>query len=93
VNRAVDLGIPEHAHPAWLTLQQHLRHARQTPCAGPAGDDWTGSPAAQRRAAHACLECPVMDACAAYADTAAEQHGTWGGITAADRAHRREATT
>ena len=84
-------AVPAHARPAWQQLQQRLADHGPTPCAGPDRGDWTGSRAQQDRAAVRCLDCPVMVACAAYADTAAERRGTWGGYTPGQRAARREA--
>lgn len=83
-------AVPAHARPAWQQLQQQLATHGPTPCAGPSRDDWTGSASQQARAAVRCLDCPVIEACAAYADTAAEKHGTWGGYTPGQRAARRD---
>lgn len=81
-------AVPAPAVPAWLHLQQQLAQHGPTPCTGPARDDWTGTRAQQSLAADRCLDCPVMSACAAYAATAAEARGTWGGLTAEQRKRR-----
>lgn len=82
-----DLGVPEHAAPAWRALHEQIAHNGPTPCAGPDRDNWTGTAAQQERAAEACLECFAMVACAAYADTAHESTGVWGGLTSTERQH------
>ena len=84
-------AVPAHARQAWQQLQQALAEHGPTPCAGPSRDGWTGSRTQQDRAAARCLDCPVMLTCAAYADTYAEDRGTWGGYTAAQRRARRQA--
>lgn len=84
-------AVPDHAVTAWHQLHEQVTRSGPTPCAGPSRDDWTGSNSQQARAAVRCLDCPVIEACAAYADTAAERHSTWGGYSAAQRAARRRA--
>lgn len=84
-------AVPAHAVPAWQQLQQQLTEHGPTPCAGPDRNDWTGSTAQQARAADRCMDCPVLEACATYADTAAEKRGTWGGYSPGERAARRAA--
>lgn len=86
------LRVPDHARAEWDTLHAALEDAETPPpCAGDDRDDWTGAPARQARAADRCLDCPAMQACAAYARAAAEPTGTWGGLTARDRhAPRKE---
>ena len=87
MSRAVDLGVPVHALPAWHHLLDELTLAGETPCAGTGRDQWTGTERQQRTAANACMDCPALRACAEYAD--AERHGAWGGFTARERQHRR----
>jgi len=88
-----DLGVPEQALPAWTDLHSQIARSGPTPCAGPNRDEWTGTDRAQIRAAEACLECPAMVACAAYAEVADEDTGVWGGLTPRQRAeHRRSGT-
>lgn len=89
MSRAVDLGVPAHALPAWHRLLEELALAGETPCAGAGRDRWLGTEPQQRTAAEACMDCPVLRACADYADDAAEQHGVWGGYTARERTIRR----
>lgn len=89
MSRAVDLGVPVHAVPAWHRLLDELTLAGETPCAGAGRDRWTGTEQQQRTAAESCMDCPVLHACADYADAAGEQHGVWGGYTARERQHRR----
>ncbi|HLR93096.1 MAG TPA: WhiB family transcriptional regulator [Jiangellaceae bacterium] len=85
-------AVPAHAVTAWQQLQQQLADHGPTPCAGPSRDDWIGTRAQQARAADRCLDCPVIEACATYAETAPERYGTWGGYTPGQRATRREDT-
>lgn len=73
---------------AWHRLQDQVTRNGPTPCAGPDRDDWTGSNSQQARAADRCLDCPVLEACSAYAEIAAERSSTWGGYSAAQRAAR-----
>ncbi len=89
MSRAVDLGVPAHAVPAWHRLLDELAAVEETPCAGAGRDRWQGNGHQQRAAADACMSCPVLRACADYADAAGEQHGVWGGYTARERQHRR----
>lgn len=89
MSRAVDLGVPVHAVPAWHRLHAELTLAGETPCAGAGRDQWTGTKRQQRAAADACMSCPALRACAEYADAADEQHGVWGGYTARERQARR----
>lgn len=79
------IGVPLVALTPWLRLHDAIALAGGTPCAGPDRDDWTGTAPEQARAADACLDCPVMSACAAYADAAEERSGVWGGRTERDR--------
>lgn len=76
---AYTLRVPEHAFTLWLKLHEELLLSGPTPCAGSNRDDWTGTSKQQERAADACWDCPVLSACAAYANAADESHGVWGG--------------
>lgn len=89
MSRAADLGVPPEALTAWVRLHDALTRSQCTPCAGPGRDRWLGTEQEQRAAADACMDCPALRACAAYADAAGEQHGVWGGYTARERAIRR----
>lgn len=85
-------GVPAHALPAFLALHEQITRTGPTPCADVTIRDlWTGSQAEQTIAADRCIECPVMTACAAFAATAQEREGTYGGLTARQRNARREA--
>lgn len=79
------LGVPSHALPAWRELQEQITRNGSTPCAGPDRDDWTGTPAQQARAADACMDCPVLEACGYYAVTAGEVGAVWGGMRETER--------
>lgn len=80
------LGVPDHARTQWAVLGEALNNAGATaPCQGTAPDYWQGDAEDQAYAARACLDCPAMTACAAYALTAGEPAGTWGGLTSTDR--------
>lgn len=86
------LGVPAHAIAEWEALHEMLTASEITaPCtvADRDRDEWHGSRAQQVRAAAACLDCPAMIACAAYAATADELEGVWGGITQHERAEQR----
>jgi hypothetical protein len=49
-------------------------------------DVWFSDHARDRdAAARLCRTCPLREACAEYALTEREEHGVWGGTTAADR--------
>jgi WhiB family redox-sensing transcriptional regulator len=41
--------------------------------------------AREARAKAICARCPVIRECAAYALTAGERHGVWGGLSEQDR--------
>lgn len=79
------LGVPEHARAAWDNMHDQIRQAGTTPCAGPERDRWTGAPRDQAWAADQCLDCPALRACLAYATTADERDGVWGGTLPAER--------
>lgn len=87
-SRADDFGVPAHARTAWDHLHDLIARTGPTPCAGRHRDRWSGSVMDQAWAAEQCLDCPAMTACAAYADTATERHGVWGGLTARERGKR-----
>lgn len=58
------------------------------PCKG--GTEWhSDDPRLQRRAAELCEPCVLLPVCRAYAITAGERYGTWGGLTALDRKRLR----
>lgn len=80
-------GVPEHARPEWQALCEALESSPvPIPCQGTRSREWLDtSRAATTYAATACLDCPAMQACAAYALTAREESGVWGGMTEADR--------
>lgn len=85
------LGVPPHALTEWQALGEALDASpTPPPCAGADRDHWTGSNTQQRTAAERCLDCPAMQACAAYALTAREPYGTWGGLTPANRTTYRK---
>jgi WhiB family redox-sensing transcriptional regulator len=44
-----------------------------------------GREAREARAKAICARCPVIRECAAYALTAGERHGVWGGLSEQDR--------
>ncbi|PZP17071.1 MAG: hypothetical protein DI611_03910 [Brachybacterium faecium] len=82
-------AVPAHALDAWESLHRQILDTGPTPCAGAGRDRWTGTEQQQRTAADACMDCAVLRQCAAYADTADEREGTWGGYTARERQIRR----
>lgn len=95
-NLGTILGIPPAAAPAWVALTVALdRMADQgrTPVCVRRPDDWASEAPtrARRAAAEACGHCPVMRACAAYADVAGERCHVWGGIDRTPPPKRREA--
>lgn len=78
-------AVPTHARPAWDELHARILATGPTPCAGPDRNDWLGTAQQQNRAARACFDCPVLEACTRYAITAPEPEGVWGGLTPAER--------
>lgn len=87
-----ELGVPDYALTAWEALHEALDRSEITaPCTvvDRDRDEWHGSRPQQVRAAAACLDCPAMVACAAYAAAADELEGVWGGITQHERAEQR----
>lgn len=86
------LGVPDHARTEWEALGAALDESGvPAPCQGTDPDRWAGrdamgAPSSHDRAASdACLDCPAMIACAAYALAAGERHGVWGGMSASER--------
>jgi hypothetical protein len=65
------------------------RGGQVVPCLGHR-DTWTAADAAtQKAAARACLDCPALDACAAYVTAHPEPTGTWAGLTEYQRAKQQ----
>ena len=82
-------AVPEHARAAWDHMHRQIIATGPTPCADvTVRDEWTGTPAEQRSAADACLDCLVLEQCLDYALTADEDTGIWGGLTPAERSKR-----
>lgn len=79
--------IPAGAESAWARLQDEAaRSPVVVPCAGYGWRLWhSEDDEEQAAAARACLDCPVMVLCDAYASTAGERWGVWGGVTEKDR--------
>jgi WhiB family redox-sensing transcriptional regulator len=73
----------------WPLRSWRLRAAcRQVDSAVFFSPDGERGPARQVREARAkaiCARCPVIRECAAYAITAGERHGVWGGLSERDR--------
>jgi hypothetical protein len=82
------LGVPPRAADAYAALRAQIALTGPTPCAA-APDAWTGSPREQETAASACQDCAALAHCYRYAAQADELEGTWGGLTATERAKRR----
>jgi len=58
----------------------------QHPVCEDSPEQWfSSSPAERATAAEACAFCPCLAACAAYANTAGEKFGVWGGTDRTDR--------
>jgi len=67
-----------HAYRALLTATRGI----VTPCDDGQGTEWfSDDEQQQQRAAQLCQTCPAIQACAAYAITAGETTGVWGGTT------------
>lgn len=67
-------------------IAQALEKGETLPCIATPSLDWISEdPAAQARAATACLPCPLAAQCATYARTFKEPQGVWGGTTPTDR--------
>lgn len=74
----------------WLALQEVLEPHRPLPCESDAGS-WTADDSrAQRYAAHACLDCPVMWPCRAYGLKYPDERGAYGGLTYRERQPRKQ---
>ncbi|TDP78441.1 transcription factor WhiB [Brachybacterium sp. AG952] len=82
------------AEAAWARLRDGVATAPTVvPCAGAGRPLWhSESETEQGAAARACLECPVMVLCDAYASTADERSGVWGGWTEKERRRARRRT-
>lgn len=85
------LGVPSHALTEWRTLSTALDNSSAPiPCQGTRSADWQSSaPRLVDFATRACLDCPAMQACGAYAIAAGEVSGVWGGLTPAERKERK----
>ena len=87
--RAFDASTHAHAREdetarAWNDLTTALAelagHRGHTPCQLDANAWWSTDAEERATAARACTDCPVLGACAAYADAAQERHGVWAGL-------------
>jgi hypothetical protein len=76
-------------------LASYLRRpawTEQARCKGRTGIMHGTSSTAERDALALCQTCPVIDPCRKHALDTDERHGTWGGLTAAQRSRLRRAT-
>lgn len=71
--------IPALARPAWDLLRAGLASVA-VPCTAEPGPWFSDDAASRAEAAQACTTCPLILACAGYADAAQEKFGTWAGI-------------
>jgi WhiB family redox-sensing transcriptional regulator len=77
--------------PAELVLDDDWREeaACRYPADGLDADDWFNdkrwTPEVTQRAQAVCSECPVREACLAYALDTRQPYGVWGGHTPAER--------
>lgn len=78
--------IPQKALREWLELAWVLAERGPAPCEYDPELWWSKTPEDVAAAVAACRRCPAQVACAAYAAAARERHGTWGGLSAAERA-------
>lgn len=73
---------------SFLHAQKNALDAGLTvPCVtDPNPNTWfDGDAETHARAVHLCAQCPIRKACADYARTAREPHGTWGGVWRNDK--------
>ena len=82
--------------PEWVTFTDALGDLEQRggviPCRGSTA--WTDDePEARAAAALACRVCPLVDPCAAAAESSGEDWGTWGGRDRSPRHARRAAAS
>lgn len=78
------VSTPEREHALGVFLAQVAERRAEVPCvSGTAGvevEAWTSTnPADIRAAKAACRSCPLLAACAAYAEEHGEEGGVWGG--------------
>ncbi|MGO2537228.1 MAG: WhiB family transcriptional regulator [Brachybacterium tyrofermentans] len=79
-------AVPSGGEGPWERLARLVQeNPEPVPCAGPEAAFWYGEAAEQHVAADACLDCPLMVACDAYATAAGEWWGVWGGLTQRER--------
>lgn len=85
------LGVPVWALNEWRSLTTALDDTTAPiPCQGTRSAEWHGSSGRELEfATRACLDCPVMVACARYAIPAGEDTGVWGGLTPRERSARK----
>lgn len=86
--------IPAEALREWRRLAAALEAHGPAPCEKGDAERWW--PAGGRTppdplAVQSCAECAARVECLAYALAAGERQGVWGGLTAAERSHRRPA--
>lgn len=88
---AAAIGVPSHALTEWRTLGAALDDATAPiPCRGTRSEEWHGTSARELDfATRACLDCPAMQACGAYAIAGGEDTGVWGGLTPKERKARK----
>lgn len=56
------------------------------PCGDGTAEEWTSEdPRLLARAAELCQACVLIGPCRSYSLASGERHGTWGGLTPADR--------
>jgi Transcription factor WhiB len=93
VTAASPFGIPAEAMPAWLSLSAALEDLGRPPVCAADPEAWAADakPRVRAEAMEACGHCPVLKACAAYADAAGEKHGVWGGVDRSTRPAKRRA--
>lgn len=86
----VPWAIPSMAEAAWRDLQRQLEEVGPVPCQESDVTAWwpdkrdLDSPSTHGAVA-ACRRCPLQAPCAAYAITADERFGLWGGTTPDER--------
>lgn len=71
--------VPPAAGRLWVSLLEGLIESGPAPCEF-YPEAWFASHWREVQIAkRACAECPVREVCLAYAVTAGERHGVWGG--------------
>ncbi|MFC9840716.1 WhiB family transcriptional regulator [Rhodococcus sp. NPDC127530] len=87
--------MPDHFHHSLDRDWQHRALCRGTDTDlffSPDGERGNVRARRERAAKQICQDCPVLDDCRAYALTATESYGIWGGMSETERARHARRT-